>query len=135
MVIITPEKNLEKIKNIYKKLELDYVMVLDLKKANKCLQIIQGLKISTIAIIIFANNDIFWLHTYLTYIFASFEDPKVGAADRYTSLYRDSKLNIWEFFDTAYFKCWNFKIATISHMDGRIAGFSGQTGAFRTSII
>lgn len=84
MVVVTLEKNVRKIKNICKELELNYVKILSLKKANKRLQMIQSLKTSITIITIFANDDVFWLYTYLTYVFTLFEDPKVRVIGGYT---------------------------------------------------
>ena len=96
---------------------------------------IQGLKSSTTAITAFADDDVFWLPTFLTYILATFEDPKVGAAGGYTCPSRDSEPNIWEFLGAAYLERWNFEIAATSNLDGGIACLSGRTAVFRTKII
>lgn len=135
IIVVTPEKNVEKIKKICKELELDHVQVLGAKKANKRLQMIQGLKSCNTAITAFADDDVFWLPTFLTYILAPFEDPKVGAAGGYTCPCRDSEPNVWEFLGAAYLERWNFEIAATSHLDGGIACLSGRTCVFRTSII
>ncbi len=135
IIVVTPEKNVDRIKKICKELELDHVKVLGAKKANKRLQMIQGLKSSTTAITAFADDDVFWLPTFLTYILATFEDPKVGAAGGYTCPSRDSEPNIWEFLGAAYLERWNFEIAATSNLDGGIACLSGRTAVFRTKII
>lgn len=76
-----------------------------MKKANKRLQMIQSLKTSTTIITIFVNDDVFWLYTYLTYVFTLFEHPKVRVTGGYTSLCKDFEPNVWEFFGITYFEC------------------------------
>lgn len=58
------------------------IRILGAKKANKRLQMIQGLKEVRTAITIFADDDVFWPTTFLVYLLAAFEDPKVGAAGK-----------------------------------------------------
>lgn len=46
---------------------------------------IQGLKEVRTAITVFADDDVFYPETFLTYLLAAFEDPKIGAAGRHLS--------------------------------------------------
>lgn len=105
------------------------------EKANKRLQMIQGLKTATTAITIFADDDVFWRPTFLTYILAPFEDSNVGAVGGFTSPYRMPNPNFWEFLGAAYLERWNFEISATSNMDGGVACLSGRTVAVRTKIL
>lgn len=44
---------------------------------------IQGLKEVRTSITVFADDDVFWPTTFLAYLLAAFEDPKVGAAGQH----------------------------------------------------
>lgn len=52
------------------------VRILGAKKANKRLQMIQGLKEVRTPITVFADDDVFWPTTFLVYLLAAFEDPE-----------------------------------------------------------
>ena len=135
IIVVTPERNVERIKKLCKDFELGHVQVLGAKKANKRLQMIQGLKAASTAITVFADDDVFWRPTFLTYILAAFEDPKVGAAGGYTSPERTPDPNVWEFLGAAYLERWNFEIAATSHLDGGVSCLSGRTSVVRSSIV
>lgn len=135
ITIVTPEKNVHRIKNLCEKIGLYKVKVLGAKKANKRLQMVQGLKESKTAVTIFADDDVFWGTSFIKSLLAPFEDPKVGAVGGFTSSSRTSNLNTWEFLGTAYLERWNFEIAATSHMDGGISCLSGRTAAVRTEIL
>jgi cellulose synthase/poly-beta-1,6-N-acetylglucosamine synthase-like glycosyltransferase len=135
ITVVTPEKNVGRVRNTLEKLGLYKVNVLGAKKANKRLQMVQGLKESKTAITIFADDDVFWGTSFITYLLAPFEDPKVGAVGGFTSSSRTENLNGWEFLGTAYLERWNFEIAATSHMDGGIPCLSGRTAAIRTEIV
>lgn len=135
IVVVTPQKNVARIKNTCNELGLFEVTVLGSKKANKRLQMIQGLKSSTTAITAFADDDVFWRPTFLTYILAAFEDIEVGAAGGFTSPSRPRSPNVWEFLGACYLERWNFEIAATSHVDGGVACLSGRTSVVRTKIV
>lgn len=135
ITVVTPEKNVNRVQNTLEKLSLDKISVLGAKKANKRLQMVQGLKESKTAVTIFADDDVFWGTSFITYLLAPFEDPKVGAVGGFTSSSRTSNLNAWEFLGAAYLERWNFEIAATSNMDGGIPCLSGRTAAIRTKII
>lgn len=135
IVVVTPAKNVDRIKNTCNDLGLSDVVVLGSDMANKRLQMIQGLKSSTTAITAFADDDVFWRPTFLTYILAAFEDPKVGAAGGFTCPSRPRNPNVWEFLGACYLERWNFEIAATSHIDGGISCLSGRTSVVRTKIV
>lgn len=63
--IVTPEKNVEKIKKICQELKLHHVKVLVAKKANKRWQMIAGIQDSHYRHNgLFADDDVFWLPTF-----------------------------------------------------------------------
>ncbi|KAL8992032.1 MAG: hypothetical protein Q9169_007424, partial [Polycauliona sp. 2 TL-2023] len=133
VLIVTPSP--DTVQSICQELDLDHFEVLAAPKANKRLQMIQGVEHVTTAITVFADDDVFWPTTFLTYLLAPFENPTVGAVGPFISLERPAKLNVWDFLGAAYLERWNFCVAATSHVDGGIACLSGRTAALRSSIL
>lgn len=133
VVIVTPSP--DTVRSICKDLDLGHFEVLAAPKANKRLQMIQGVEHAKNPITVFADDDVFWPQTFLTYLLAPFEDESVGAVGPFISLERPAKLNVWDFLGATYLERWNFAIAATSNIDGGIACLSGRTSAVRTSIL
>ena len=84
IIIVTPNPRVRHVQKICEDLDVSSkVEILGAKKANKRLQMIQGLKEVRTSITVFADDDVFWPTTFLTYLLAAFEDPKVGAAGKH----------------------------------------------------
>ncbi|KAL9130617.1 MAG: hypothetical protein Q9217_001231 [Psora testacea] len=135
VIVVTPRCNVARVEKIRESLGLHDITVLGAKRANKRLQMVQGLQESRTAITVFADDDVFWPPTFLTYLLAAFEDPKVGAAGGYTILDRPSDPNYWDFLSACYLERWNFELAATAHIDGGIPCLSGRTFAARTNIV
>ncbi|CAF9907924.1 MAG: hypothetical protein HETSPECPRED_007938 [Heterodermia speciosa] len=136
IIIVTPNPRVQHVRKICDGLKiLSKVNILGANKANKRLQMIQGLKEVRTSITVFADDDVFWPTTFLAYLLAAFEDPKVGAAGTFTKPERPSNPNLWDFLGACYLERWNFEIAATSHIDGGISCLSGRTSAIRTSIV
>jgi len=82
IIVVTPKGRVDHVRTICNELGLPHVKILGANKANKRLQMIQGLKEVRTSITFFADDDVFWVPTYLSYNLAPFEDPKVGAVGR-----------------------------------------------------
>ncbi|KAI4158220.1 MAG: hypothetical protein LQ342_007667 [Letrouitia transgressa] len=134
-IIVTPEHNVSRIGKICEFLGLKNIRVLGAPQANKRLQMIQGIEAAQTPIMVFADDDVFWPTTFLTYLLAPFEDPHVGAVGPFQSLERPKNPNSWDFLSAAYLERWNFGIAATSHMDGGVQCLSGRTQAVRTEIL
>ena len=135
VLIVTPSANVEGVKGVLKDLGIGNFRVLGAPKANKRLQMIQGIKSVRTPIVVFADDDVFWPTTFLTYMMAPFEDPSVGAAGPFTSLERPKEPNVWSFLNTGYLERWNFELAANSYVDGGISCLSGRTQVVRTAIV
>ena len=133
--IVTPIAQVGPLRKLSNGLGLRNIQVLGAKKANKRLQMIQGLKQSSTAITVFADDDVLWPDKFLVYMLAAFEDPHVGAAGGFNRPCRRGALNAWEFLGAAYLERWNFEIAATSHIDGGIACLAGRTMVVRTDIV
>ena len=135
VIIITPQPNVTRVCKACDSLDLKNFRVLGAPKANKRLQMIQGIHAVHTPVIVFADDDVFWPPTFLIHLLAPFEDPRVGATGPFTSLERPKNPNCWDFLSTAYLERWNFEIAATSHIDGGVPCLSGRTSALRTAIL
>ncbi|KAL9099845.1 MAG: hypothetical protein Q9163_004708 [Psora crenata] len=135
IIVVTPKPKVDGVRKKCENLGCYDVKVLGADQANKRLQMLQGLKESSTAITVFADDDVFWPTTFLTYILAAFENPKVGAAGGYCTLERPSDMNYWDFLSSCYLDRWNFDVGAAAHIDGGIPCLSGRTFAARTSIV
>ncbi|KAL8772281.1 MAG: hypothetical protein Q9209_002493 [Squamulea sp. 1 TL-2023] len=133
LIIVTPEP--DTVRSICQSLDLDHFEVLAAPKANKRLQMIQGIEQVSTPIIVFADDDVVWPITFLSHVLAPFEDRSVGAVGPFISLERPTNFNIWDFLGAAYLERWNFSVAATSKIDGGIACLSGRTSAVRSSIV
>ncbi|KAL8894938.1 MAG: hypothetical protein Q9192_003952 [Flavoplaca navasiana] len=133
VLIVTPAP--DTVKSICQDLDLDHFQILAAPKANKRLQMIQGINHVKTPITVFADDDVFWPKTFLAYLLTPFEDHSVGAVGPLVSLERPAKLNVWDFLGAAYLERWNFSVAATSNIDGGIACLSGRTAAVRSSIL
>ncbi|KAI4111198.1 MAG: hypothetical protein LQ339_000659 [Xanthoria mediterranea] len=105
------------------------------QKANKRLQMIEGLKAVGTAITVFADDDVIWAPTLLTYLLAPFEDHKIGAAGGLQTLERKLHPNCWDFLGAIYLERRKFELAATNTIDGGVGCLSGRTFAIRTGII
>ena len=80
IIVVTPRERVGHVRKICDSLKLFDINILGAPKANKRLQMIQGLKEVRTSISVFADDDVFWPPTFLEYSLAPFEDPKVGAS-------------------------------------------------------
>ncbi|KAL8778698.1 MAG: hypothetical protein Q9213_007285 [Squamulea squamosa] len=133
VIIVTPKP--DPVRFICQSLDLDHFKILAAPKANKRLQMIQGIEYARTPIIVFADDDVVWPITFLSYVLAPFKDRSVGAVGPFISLERPPKFNIWDFLGAAYLERWNFGVAATSNIDGGIACLSGRTSAIRSSIV
>ncbi|KAL8970126.1 MAG: hypothetical protein Q9183_001665, partial [Haloplaca sp. 2 TL-2023] len=133
IVVVTPRARV--VHNICQELCLHHVQVVAAPKANKRLQMIQGIEHVMTPMTVFADDDVFWPSTLLPWILAPFEDPTVGAAGPTISLERPCNFNVWDFLSTAYLERWHFAIKASSNMDGGLACLSGRTFAIRSKIV
>lgn len=80
IIVVTPKERVGAVRKLCDNLRLFDIEILGAPKANKRLQMIQGLKRVRTSITVFADDDVFWPSTFLEYSLAPFEDPNVGAS-------------------------------------------------------
>ena len=133
--IVTPHKNVSRLVKELEFLGSKAPQIIGVDKPNKRLQMIQGLKRSTTALTIFADDDVVWPNTFLHFLIAAFEDPKIGAAGTCQRLHRVPKPSCWNILGAIYLERRNFEISATTRLDGGISCLSGRTSAHRTAIL
>lgn len=133
LIIVTPKPDI--VRKFCAELGLHFFEVLKAPKANKRLQMIQGLQHVQTPITVFADDDVFWPYDFLTHLLAPFEDPAVGAVGPTTKVERPEEPNVWEILGAEYLERWQFGIKATANIDGGIQCLSGRTCAVRSSIV
>lgn len=133
LIIVTPQPDV--VRKACQEVGLHHFQVLKAPKANKRLQMIQGLKLVQTPITVFADDDVFWPLRFLTYLLAAFENPSVGAAGPTVSVERPEHPNVWEGLGAEYLERWQFGIKATAPIDGGVQCLSGRTCAIRSPII
>lgn len=135
IILVTPQKNVAILQEMCQDLGLKNTGVLGAPKANKRMQMIQGLREVTTNVIVFADDDVFWPSDFLVHMLAPFEDLMVGAVGPFNALERPTSPNGWDFLNAAYLKRWEWEVGATSNIDGGIACLSGRTMAIQTKIV
>ncbi|CAO1601872.1 hypothetical protein XANCAGTX0491_005510 [Xanthoria calcicola] len=135
IIVVTPGKRTKYVRQLCHELGLHHVQTIGTQKANKRLQMIEGLKAVGTAITVFADDDVIWAPTLLTYLLAPFEDHKIGAAGGLQTLERKLHPNCWDFLGAIYLERRKFELAATNTIDGGVGCLSGRTFAIRTGII
>lgn len=128
IIVVTPDRNVGPLQQFCNSLSRSDIQVLGIEKANKRLQMIQGLQQVRTALTVFADDDVIWPRTYLKYLLAAFGDPRVGAAGTCQRLRRAARPNCWNILGAFYLERRNFEISATSCL-------SGRTSAHLTAIL
>ena len=113
-----------------------YVKCLGVPKLNKRKQILAALQDVKTEIVAFADDDVFWPNnSFLDYMLAIFEDPKVGAGGPRQRVRRTANPSGWWFLGCSYLerRVWNNLCS--QGIDGSISTLSGRTALYRTEIL
>ncbi|KAI4289320.1 MAG: hypothetical protein L6R35_001420 [Caloplaca aegaea] len=132
-IIVTPRPDV--VRAACQGLGLHRLQILEAAKANKRLQMIQGLEHVETAVTVFADDDVLWPLPFLTYLLAPFEDHSVGAVGPTITLERPGKPNVWECLGAEYLERWQFGINATVNLDGGMQCLAGRTCAIFTPII
>ncbi|KAL8784285.1 MAG: hypothetical protein Q9213_004043 [Squamulea squamosa] len=151
IIVVTPKGRVERVRQVCLELGLFHIRILGTRKANKRLQMIKGLERVCTPITFFADDDVFWAPTLLTYFLAPFENAHVGAVGMrqfevmsvemltgsggLQTLERKPNPNLWDFLGAIYLHRRRFELAATNSVDGGVGCLSGRTFAIRTGII
>ncbi|KAI4142706.1 MAG: hypothetical protein L6R39_004837 [Caloplaca ligustica] len=133
VVVVTPKPGI--VRQVCTELGLSHFEVLKAPKANKRLQMIQGIEHVNTPISVFTDDDVFWPKPFLHYLLAAFDDPSVGAVGPTITLERPENPNVWEILGAEYLERWHFGVKATANIDGGIQCLSGRTCAVRSAIV
>ncbi|KAF9924604.1 hypothetical protein FBU30_005452 [Linnemannia zychae] len=136
IIIITETKMKDALQELANSVDPTRIRVLTVPKANKRLQMVEGIRNTTSEIIVFADDDAIWAPTCLEYILACFEDPNMGGVGTSQTVKSVGRYQtVWEVLAGFRLTIRNIEIAASTHIDGGICCLSGRTAAYRTCIL
>lgn len=136
VIIVTETKMVGPLQQLANQVDPTKIRVVTVPKANKRLQMVEGVKHTSTDIIVFADDDSIWPPTMLQWMLACFEDQQVGGvgtSQRVKST--GAKMTVWETLAAFRLSIRNFEIASSTHIDGGVPCLSGRTAAYRTVIL
>ncbi|KAF8926564.1 hypothetical protein BGZ47_002660, partial [Haplosporangium gracile] len=136
IIIITETKMKDALQELANSVDPTRIRVLTVPKANKRLQMVEGIRNTTSEIIVFADDDAIWGPQTLEYILACFEDPNMGGVGTSQTVKSVGRYQtVWEVLAGFRLTIRNIEIAASTHIDGGICCLSGRTAAYRTCIL
>ncbi|KAG0050610.1 hypothetical protein BGZ83_004614 [Gryganskiella cystojenkinii] len=136
IIIITETKMRDALQELADSVDPTRIRVLTVPKANKRLQMVEGIRNTTSEIIVFADDDAIWQPTTLDYILACFEDPNMGGVGTSQTVKSVGRYQtVWEVLAGFRLTIRNIEIAASTHIDGGVCCLSGRTAAYRTCIL
>lgn len=145
IIIVTSEKFLdaliELVQGELSVEERNIVQLLSCPLANKRKQLVAGIQKATGEITVFADDDVFWPPSVLTYILAGFEtDENVGAVGGFHRARRQNTpaaadFNGWEALAARRLWLRKIDVSASVRLDGGIPCISGRTAAYRAAIV
>ncbi|ORX94150.1 polysaccharide synthase [Basidiobolus meristosporus CBS 931.73] len=136
ILVITEESMREPLQNLANAVNPEKIRVLTVAKANKRLQMIEGVRRTTTEILVFVDDDAIWPPTLLQYVLACFEDRRMGGVGTSQSVKAvDRRQTIWEVLAGFRLTQRNIEVAASTHIDGGVCCLSGRTAAYRTAIL
>ncbi|KAI5477212.1 polysaccharide synthase Cps1p [Pseudohyphozyma bogoriensis] len=146
VLIITEESVVEKLRELVEVVNREdvgeggegrgRVQVLSVMKANKRLQMAEGIRAAKTDIIVFADDDAIWPPTLLPLVLACFEDQQMGGVGT-SQIVKPvgDKFTLWETLAAFRLSIRNIEIAASTHIDGGVPCLSGRTAAYRSVIL
>lgn len=145
IIIVTSEKFLDAlIELVHGELSVEErktIQLLSCPLANKRKQLVAGIQKATGEIIVFADDDVFWPPSVLTYLLAGFEtDQSVGAVGGFHRARRQNTpaaawFNGWEALAARRLWLRKIDVSASVRLDGGIPCISGRTAAYRAAIV
>ncbi|EPS37557.1 hypothetical protein H072_8737 [Dactylellina haptotyla CBS 200.50] len=135
IIIVTIKRHQQRLEDVASKLDPNRIRVFAIRKANKRKQMVKAIPEVKTKILIFADDDIMWPKTFLPWILAPFENPKIGGAGTSQRLKRTENRTFWTILGAFYLERRNFEFSATTHMDGGVSCLSGRTVAYRTKIL
>ncbi|CAO3672947.1 unnamed protein product [Umbelopsis ramanniana] len=121
IIIVTENKMRKPLQSLADDINPNKIRVLTVPRANKRLQMVEGINATTTEIIVFADDDAIWKPTMLDYILACFDDLKmggVGTSQKVHAVDRNGHQTVWEVLAGFRLTIRNIEIAASTHIDG-----------------
>ena len=145
IIIVTSEKFIDAlIELVHGELSVEErktIQLLSCPLANKRRQLVAGIQKATGEIIVFADDDVFWPPSVLTYMLAGFEaDESVGAVGGFHRARRQNtpaafQFNGWEALAARRLWLRKIDVSASVRLDGGIPCISGRTAAYRAAVV
>jgi cellulose synthase/poly-beta-1,6-N-acetylglucosamine synthase-like glycosyltransferase len=138
IIIVTENKMRKPLQSLADDIDPNKIRVLTVPRANKRLQMVEGINATTTEIIVFADDDAIWKPTMLDYILACFDDLKmggVGTSQKVHAVNPNGHQTVWEVLAGFRLTIRNIEIAASTHIDGGVCCLSGRTAAYRSLIL
>ncbi|CAO3593367.1 unnamed protein product [Absidia cylindrospora] len=138
IIIITETSMRGPLQELADEVDPSRISVRTVPKANKRLQMVEGVNATSTEILVFADDDAIWKPTMLSYILACFEDLQMGGCGTSQTVHAvdpNGHQTMWEILAGYRLTSRNIEIAASTHIDGGICCLSGRTAAYRTLIL
>ncbi|ORY04415.1 polysaccharide synthase [Basidiobolus meristosporus CBS 931.73] len=136
ILIITETKMVGPLQELANLVNPEKIRVFSVPKANKRLQMVEGIRHVTTEILVFADDDAIWPPTLLDYILACFEDRKMGGVGTSQTVKAVGNFQtVWEVLAGFRLTQRNIEVAASTHIDGGVCCLSGRTACYRTCIL
>ncbi|GAB5587386.1 hypothetical protein Unana1_02286 [Umbelopsis nana] len=136
IIIVTEERMHGPLEELAEKIDPSRIRVLTVPKANKRLQMVQGIRNTSTDILVFADDDAIWKPETLKYILACFEDDSIGGVGTSQTVKTVGKhQTVWEVLAGFRLTVRNIEVAASTHIDGGVCCISGRTATYRTVIL
>ncbi|KAK9728194.1 hypothetical protein K7432_001249 [Basidiobolus ranarum] len=136
ILIITETKMVGPLQELANSVDPDKIRVFSVPKANKRLQMVEGIRHTNTEILVFADDDAIWPPTLLEYTLACFEDRKMGGVGTSQTVKAIGRYQtVWEVMAGFRLTQRNIEVAASTHIDGGVCCLSGRTASYRTSIL
>ncbi|RUS34745.1 nucleotide-diphospho-sugar transferase [Jimgerdemannia flammicorona] len=138
ILIITEKRMRGPLQQLADEVNPDKIRVLTVSRANKRLQMTEGINNCNTEIIVFADDDAIWKPTFLEYVLACFEDLKMGGVGTCQTVHAvdpSGYQTVWEVLAGFRLSFRNIEVAASTHIDGGVCCISGRTAAYRTLIL
>jgi cellulose synthase/poly-beta-1,6-N-acetylglucosamine synthase-like glycosyltransferase len=138
-VIVSVVGNPDYARSVCRNINRDVIRVVAVKNANKRNQFLAAAKTVKTAILVNADDHVFWPTTFLQSALIPFDDPLVGLVGTVKRVIRERGNSLKESFlnyiACMYLERHNFECTATYNLDGGVFVISGRTQLVRTEIV
>jgi len=139
IILVTIDAKIELARSIAKSMMTNKIRVLSVAQPNKRRQMVRAIPEVETSVTIFADDDVIWPETLLSYMLAPLEKKEYGGVGTNQRVRRAENATFsqraWGFLNCVYLLRRNWDCASCNFIDGGLPCLSGRTVAYRTEII